>query len=150
MPRIAFQTAMRAGAVSLLQAYKADVLTTNTAYTLQIYPGRPRSINPPTAFVDRFSEALSYTGLTQREPRLDVVVIHGSIDSAETVAQRDAFVDGFIDWALDNVHAAHANTTMTVDAVEDDPTYVPDWLEPQYQRVYYASVITLGGLALTG
>lgn len=145
MARIAFQTAMRAGAVAMLEAYKASA-----SLKLQIYPGRPRSVNPPTAFPDRFSETLNHTGLTQRQPQLVVAVLHGLLDSAETVAQRDAFVDGFIDWSLDDLDAAHANTVMTVVAVEDDPSYIPEWLEPQYQRTYYASLITLEGLALTG
>ena len=53
--RVAFQAAARAGAVQLLTDYKAD-----SGIGLQIYPGRPRSINPPSAFVDRIYESIVY------------------------------------------------------------------------------------------
>lgn len=145
MTRIAFQTLMRAGAVQLLTDYKASA-----SLSLQIYPGRPRSINPPTAFVDAINERISYTALNQRQPTAEVIVIHGLFDSKEAADQRDAFVDGFVDWALDHIHEAHAATTIAVTDVDDIPSFVPDWQPPELQRTYYATRITLEGLALSG
>ncbi len=145
MARLAFQTAMRAASVAFLEAYK-----TSASIVLQVYPARPRSINPPTAFVDNISEAIAYTALNQRTVRVEMVVIHGLFDSKEAADQRDAFVDGLIDYSLDNVHQADPNTTIAVVSTSDEPAYVPDWLKPQYQRTYYASLLTLEGLALTG
>lgn len=145
MTRIAFQTLMRAAAVQLLTDYKATV-----GIGMQIYPARPRSIAPPTGFVDSLSESITYTALNQRIPRAEVLVIHGLFDSKESADQRDAFVDGFIDWVLDNIHEAHAATTIAVTEVEDLPNYVPDWMPSELQKTYYATRITLEGLALSG
>lgn len=146
MARIAFQTAMRAAAVTTLGAYKAAT----TGLNLQIYPGRPRSVMPPCAFVDGIREEITYTGLRSRRPIADVVILHGLYDSKDTVAQRDAFVDGFLDWITDNIHAAGANTTIGLVEVQDEPTFVPDWLPPPEQKTYYATRLSLEGLSLSG
>ena len=145
MARIAFQTLMRAACVQLLTDYKAV-----SGVGMQIYPARPRSVAPPTGFVDAINERISYTALNQRQPTAEVIVIHGLFDSKEAADQRDAFVDGFIDWVLDNIHEAHAATTIAVTDVDDLPSYVPDWMPPDLQRTYYATRITLEGLALSG
>ena len=145
MTRYAMQTAMRAAAVSLLEGYK-----TASSTNLQIYPGRPRTIMPPTAFVDGIAERIEYTGLNQRHPTATVIVIHGLFDSKEAATQRDAFVDGFIDWAMDNFHGAGANTGIWANSVEDLPNYIADWMPAAEQKTYYATRITLEGLALQG
>ncbi len=147
MPQIrtAFRSAMREAAVTLLTDYKAD-----RSLTLQIYPGRPRTINPPTAFVDRFTERTDFLGPVQyrRNPICEVVVLHGYFDSKDATDQADAFVDGFLDWAADRYHAAGANTLIGAVTIEDDPEYVPTWQPPEVQRTYYATRISLEGLAL--
>jgi hypothetical protein len=136
---------MRAAAVAFLTDYKNDV-----GVKMQVYPGRPRSIAPPTGFVDLIRERISYTGLNQRQPQADVIVIHGLFDSQEAADQKDAFIDGFIDWSLDRLHQANANTLCAVVETTDIPDYVPDWMPPDQQKTYYASRIVLEGLALTG
>jgi hypothetical protein len=138
------QAAYRAAAVSLLEGYAADA-----AVKLQVYPGRPRSIFPPTAFVDSISESFVYTGptLRQRTPRVEVIVLHGLFDTKDTVDQKDAFVDGFLDWVNTRYHAAGAATLIAVVATQDIPNYVPDWLPPEQQRVYFATSLTLEGFA---
>jgi hypothetical protein len=149
MPRIAFQTLMRAAAVTLLTDYAASV---DTPLRLQVYPARPRSINPPTAFVDAIRETLPTDGsmLVRRLPIADVIVIHGIFDSKDAADQKDAFVDGFIDWTLDRLHATGSNTTVAITETEDIPDYVPEWMPPAEQRTYYATRISLEGLALSG
>jgi hypothetical protein len=144
--RIAFRAAMREAAVTMFTDYKAD-----RGLTLQIYPGRPRTIVPPTAFVDRISERLTeYTLSTrQRTPTVEVVVLHGLFDSKDAVTQGDDFVDGFLDWVADHYHAAGANTLVSAVATEDDPEFVPTWQPPQVQRAYYATRISLEGFAST-
>jgi len=145
--RTAFQTAMRAAAVEMLTAFALD-----TGRTLQVYRARPASIFPPTAFVDRVHERIAYLGPTfiQRTPQVDVIVVHGLYDSGDAVDQRDAFIDAFLDWAVDRYHAAGTNTLIAVTTTEDDPNYVPDWLPPVNgrQSLYYATLIQMEGLAL--
>lgn len=142
--RIAFRTAVRAAAVSMLQAYKDDV-----DGRTQIYRGRPRSINPPTAFVDVLSETYEYSNVRwrQRLCTAEVIVLFGLFDHGEAVDQADATADAFLDWVTDNVHAAGGNTTIGITAIEDDPTYVPDWLPPSEQKTYFATRYTLEGRA---
>jgi hypothetical protein len=138
---------MRAAAVTLLTDYAASA-----TLKLQVYPGRPASIFPPTAFVDRVRERIAYLGptLMQRTPQVDIVVIHGDFDSKEAATQKDAFVDGFLAWQATRFHSAGANTLFAVTAMEDDPNYVPDWMPPVkgVQSMYYATLIQMEGLAL--
>jgi hypothetical protein len=145
MTRIAMQTAMRDAAMSLLLDFKAQ-----QDIKLQIYRARPASIAPPTAFVDRMRERITFIGPVQmqRQPSVDVVVLHGLFDHGDTVDQRDKFVDAFLEFVADRPHEAGPNTMIGGVSVEDDPTYIPDWLSPEKQRTYFASVITLEGLAL--
>lgn len=145
------QAQLRAAAVELLEDYAQSA-----SITLQVYRARPRSIMPPTAFVDRIRETRVYTGIqqVQRTPQADVVVVHGprlprggSFDSGDAADQKDAFADGFLAWVDANVHAIGPNTTIGAVTTEDDPNYVPDWLPLEEQRSYYATLITLEGYA---
>jgi len=140
------QANLRAAAVTLLTEYAATA-----AVKLQVYPGRPRSLNPPTAFVDAIRESIEYLGptLRQRRPIADVVVVHGIFDSKEAADQKDAFVDGFLDWVNGEYHAVGANTLVAVTDTNDEPYYVPEWLPPEQRLVYYATRITVEGLSLS-
>lgn len=137
-----FQADLREAAVGLLEDYAATA-----SIKLQVYPGRPRSIVPPTAFIDTIGEQIAYQGISlrQRSPRAEIIVIHGLFDSAEATAQKDDFVDGFLDWVTGAPHEVGANTLIAVTATEDIPNYVPDWLPPEQQKVYFATQITLEG-----
>lgn len=143
-----FQAACRAAAVELLADYAASA-----GVKLQVYPGRPKSLFPPTAFVDRISETIEYTGPTfqQRTPRVEVIVVHGLFDSKEAADQKDAFADGFIDYVTGEYHAAGANTLIALTSVEDEPAWTPDWEPANHtngpQPVYYATRLTLEGFA---
>ena len=140
-----FQAAVRAACITTLEAH-----ATAQSVKLQTYPGRPRSLYPPSAFVDVLRETIVYLGpiSKQRTVQADVVLIWGSFDGNDTVAQKDAFVDGFIEYvATSGIHAAGANTTLGVVASEDDPTFVPDWVPLSEQRTYYVTRITLEGFA---
>lgn len=146
--RIPFQAAMRGAAVDLLTDY-----ATSAGVKLQVYPGRPASLFPPTAFPDRITETFEYPGAVtwrQRSPRVEVVVVHGVFDSKEAVDQKDAFVDGFLDYVTDRVHAAGANTTIGLVSVEDEPAWQPDWSPANLKgaiAIYYATRLTLEGFA---
>ena len=147
--RVAFQAAMRGAAVEMLEAYK-----TASGIKLQVYPGRPSSLFPPSAFVDRLSEQTEYPGSVtwrQRTVRVEVLVVFGLFDSAAAVAQKDDFVDGFMDYATDHVHQAGANTVLALVAVDDEPAWSPDWRPANVTNgpnpTYYATRLTLEGFA---
>jgi hypothetical protein len=141
------QASMRAAAVEMLTDYAADV-----SVKLQVYPARPASLFPPSAFVDKMGERLEWsgTGWPQRTATAEVVVVHGVFDSGEAAAQRDAFVDGFVYWVADHFDAAGANTVCALVGVEDEPAWQPDWTPANLKGalgIYYATRLTLEGYA---
>lgn len=142
-----FRADLRAAASDLMLGYAA---AQTPPIKLQWYPGRPRSIHAPCGFVERIVEGINYTGnvLMQRRPTVEIVLLHGLYDSKEAVDQADAFVDGFLAFVAERFDEAGANTTVGVLSVEDDPTYVNDWVRPEEQRTWFATRIALEGLAL--
>jgi hypothetical protein len=140
-----FSADCRAAAVSFLTDYKAS----QSGLKLQIYPARPRSLMPPTAFVDSMRDTITLTGieLHQRRPTVDVIVVHGLFDSLEAVTQRDAFVDGLIAWIIPRYHEAGANTLIAPTEIEDIPAFVNDWMPPSEQKTFFATRISLEGFA---
>lgn len=140
------QADMRAAAVDLLKDYGASANV-----KLQVYPARPRSLAPPTAFVDLIRESVEYIGptLRQRRPIAEVVIVHAIFDSMEAANQKDAFIDGFMDYVNTRYHEAGANTLIAVTDTEDLPNFVPDWMPPEERLLYYATRVTMEGLALT-
>jgi hypothetical protein len=138
------QADMRAAAVTLLTAYGSAA-----SLKLQVYPGRPRSVNAPCAFVDKMGATFETIGitLTQTVPTCEVLVLHGLFDSKDTTEQRDAFVDGFASYVQTQYHAAGANTLIATARVEDEPDFTTDWMPLEQQRTYYATRITLEGFA---
>ncbi len=143
MTRIPFETVMRAAAVQMLTDYAQD-----TSTTLQVYPGRPLTVNPPAAYVETMSEDITWSpGLRQRLVRINVRIVWGLFDSASAVGQRDFFIDNFVDWVTDRPHAAGDTTVLEPRAIEDDPNFVADWMPPERQRSMFASTLTLEGFA---
>lgn len=144
--RIPFRRQMRDASVQLLVDYKDE-----QGIKLQVYRARPASLFPPTAFVDRVTEAISdVTLLRQRVVSVEIVVLHGTFDSGGAVDQADAFVDGFLDYVADRYHASGPNTLIRGAAVDDDPFYTAEWVPPgEADRDFYASRITLEGFAQT-
>lgn len=145
--RIPMQAATRAAAVQLLRDYAAEA-----EIKLQVYRARPASIHPPAAFVDSMSESLTSLLLPatrERRPRASIVVVHGLFDSGDAADQRDAFVDGFLDWCIERFDAIDENAIAEVVSVEDMPAWVPEWVQPSSQRTYYATELVLEGQAGT-
>jgi hypothetical protein len=144
---------MRTACVALLTDYTASA---SPVPKMQIYRARPRTVSAPSAFVDVVRETRVYQGvqLVQRTMQADVRILHGpreigggSFDSGDAVDQADRFVDGFVAWVDANVHEIGSNTTIGAVSVEDDPTYIPDWLPINEQMSYFSTVITLEGYA---
>lgn len=147
LTRYALAAATRDASVDLLRAYASSA-----GVKLQTYPGRPNSLVPPSAFVDRMTEQITHTvSIRQRICRAEVLVIHGVFDTKEAVTQRDDFVDGFMEWCEENLDAAGANTTLELVAVDDEPAWSPDWRPANVTNgpnpIYYATRITLEGFA---
>lgn len=136
------QAKARAGAVALLSGYAADA-----GIRLQWYAGRPASLRPPTAFVDTVAETYDFNGptLVYRTITVDVLVIHDVFDSKDAAAQKDAFVDGFVEWCRTRYHEFDPNSVMGLISTSDLPAYTPDWLPPAETVTYYATHLVLRG-----
>lgn len=138
-----FRQEIRAATVALLEGYR-----TAASAKLQIYPGRPTSIYPPTAFIESINEATIdyFQGPRRRAPSVGIILIQADFDSKDAVTQQDELVDDFIDYVTTNKHAAGGATLVTLSAVVDLPNYQPDWIVDA--PFYFASRLTLEGLKL--
>lgn len=141
--RVAVSSEVRANACQLLRDYAAEALV-----KLQVYAGRPRSLHPPTAFVDEMRESVTFAAGFggDRQPSVDLLLVWGTFDSADTTAQADEFVDGFYAWVADRPHALHPNSIVESIQRSDEPTFTPDWVPPDEQKAYYATRLTLSCL----
>lgn len=150
-----FSADLRAAAVELLRDYGASTVgdppdERPASPNLSVYRARPTTIKAPHAFVDGIREGITYFGPTnfQRNPTVDVIVVHALFDSGDAADQRDRFVDGFLTWVSGLPHAGGPNTLVGIEDIEDLPDYVPDWLPTRDQKTYYATRFGLRGLAL--
>ena len=106
---------------------------------MTVYPGRPVTIAAPHGFVDSVRSTIAYSGptLIQQTITVEAIVVHGLFDSKEATTQKDAFVDGLIEYQRTRYHEAGANTTIALVETEDIPNYVPEWIAKQ--MTYYAT-----------
>lgn len=146
MSRLAFETACRAGAVELVDAYR-------TAASLklgQLYRARPAQIKAPSVFVDSIAERTdAFTNREgQRTVRVGIRAVWGLYDAGEAVDQRDRFVDGLYGHVMDNPDAFGANSTCSWVGVNDDEAWTPEWI-PADANTYFSTLITLEGFAST-
>jgi hypothetical protein len=149
---VSFRGDIRAACVELLTGFAA---AQEPPIRLQVYPGRPASVYPPTAFVDRITEGIVFTGpdLMQRTPTAEIVLLHGLFDSKDAVDHADEFTDAFLVYVADRIHAAGTNTTVGITSVEDDPTFVADWIPTPDSRTrnaqgpFFATRFSLEGFA---
>lgn len=141
------QADYRAAAVGMLTA-----CASNASVKMQVYPARPVTLYPPSGFVDGMGDDTSAfpgsSNLFQHTPTVEVLLVWGTFDSAEAVAQRDAFVDAYHDWVRARVHEAGAATLIGPRSLSDLPVFNPDWgNEAQRNSSYYATRIVLEGFA---
>lgn len=136
---------VRAAAVTLLEGYE----TANAGSLRQVYGARPKSIAPPSAFVDSIDEEIAYTPAgQQRTPEVVIRLVRGQFATEDVADANDALVDGFIEHVIDNKHAAGPSTLILVTSVRDDDGWVPEWI-PESQA-YYSTLVTLSGEGLFG
>jgi len=146
MTRLALQTAVRAGAVTLVNDYRASA-----GLSLgQVYRARPAQIKTPSVFVDSVTESAdSFTTREyQRAVRVGIRVVWGVYDSGSSVDQRDAFVDGFYAWVADAPRAFDGNADCVWIGTDDDEDWSPGWI-PTDESKYFSTLVTLEGRAGT-
>ncbi len=139
-------------AVSLTQNINSALEAFKTAegLNLQIYPGRPRTIFPPSIWQDVRRDTISFRGVRDvnfmaHSLTSELVAVHGLFDTKEALEQRDAFIDAFASYIRANrdTGLAGPNSVLLSMTITDVPNYVPDWVPEQEQTTYYATLITL-------
>src|SRR5512134_332454 len=104
---------------------------TDAGVKMQVYPGRPMTLAPPTGFIDNMADGTDpmpgTSALYQHTPLVEVVTVWGLFDSKEAVDQRDAFVDAYHEWVRVRVHQAGARTLIGPRSLNDIPVFNPDW-----------------------
>jgi phenylpyruvate tautomerase PptA (4-oxalocrotonate tautomerase family) len=144
---LGFRASLRGAAITLLDGYKAA----NNGVLKQTHRARPMSIFPPCAFVDSISESIEYTPAgAQRTPDVTIRFVRGVFDRADVADETDDLIDGFVDYVVDNRHAAGPNTLVTISSVDDDDGWIPDWVPEEQRRPYYSTTATLSGEGLFG
>lgn len=146
MSRLPLQTAVRAGAVTLVDGYR----TASGARLDQVYRARPAQIKPPAAFVESIAEdTTQFTAEEgQRVVRVAIRLVWGVYDSGPTVDVRDKFIDGFYGHVMDNPHAFGGNAECDWLGTADTEQWSPPWL-PEDDSVYFSTLVTLEGRAST-
>lgn len=136
--------------MALLTAYVASA-----GITMQLYRAKPRQAKPPTGYIEGIEESLTEYTLTtrQRTTRARVRLLwRDDVDAGAAVDQRDAFVDGFLDWVADNYHAFGDNTLASAVSVSDDPDFAFEDSAHDGREAfatYFSTVLTLEGFAAT-
>jgi len=106
-----------------------------------------RVLMVPSAFPDSMNGDSAFTGPKNRQRTVTValLIIWGLFDSKEAADQHDAFIDGFEDYVLDHRDQADPHSVIASVSWQDVPSFVPDWVPPDEQLVYYATRIALEG-----
>lgn len=147
MARLPLQTNARAGTIALVNGYRAA----SSVALGQVYRARPKLLKPPTVYIDRITEGTdAFTqGESQRTVTVALRVVWGVYDAGDSVDQRDRFVDGFYDYAMDDAqkNAFGANAVIYWRTVADTPDWTPEWLPDE--GPFFMTEITLEGFAAT-
>jgi len=126
--------------MTLIEDYCASI-----SLKSQRYRARPKQALPPTFYVESITEVLTPFTIEERQrtARVTVRALWGRYDDGEAVDQRDAFVDGFLDWVANNPRAFGTNTDVNAVAVADDPEFSFNG------ESLFSSAIVLEGFAST-
>lgn len=152
--KVAFRTAMRAAAISLVEGFIAQAgspwVDVDDKSRIQLYRTIPTTFHPPCYFVERITEVQQFTGPTQRQRSAvaRVVVLwrlFNDTERGDAVDQLDAFLDGFSDYVLTNYHEPGPTELISSARIEDDPYWVTRDQKTGEQRTYYAGLIALEG-----
>jgi len=136
---------LTANVEAMLQAFKAEA-----SLRLQIYPGRPATLVPPSIWQDVRRDTINFLGsrdtnFMDHVMTVELVALHGLFDSAEAVTQRDAFVDAFASYVRQHrdTGLAGPNSVLRAMRLTDIPNFTPDWVPERDRTTYYATLITM-------
>lgn len=118
-----FRADLRTALHTLLDSFH----TANPTLVQHTYRARPGSFHPPLAYVGLFTEpTIRFTsGLRTRLLRVQLVLVQGLYDNAETADRQDVLADSFLDYLTANPHAVNPRSVLTPTGMEDVELVVP-------------------------
>lgn len=131
-----FRTDLRAGCLTVLQAYK----TANESQLAHVYDHRPPRYLTPCAFVDNVILEPTIThdsGTRQRDMVARVYVVNRFLSNDQTADEQDALVDGIVDAFTAN-HSVVSQALIEPISVDGEEVQDGD-------ATYAASVINVRG-----
>ena len=113
-------TTYRADARVALNTLLSSFLAANPTLLNQVYRARPKTLHPPCAFIGDWHEPTITLDMSivTRLPQVDLVLVQGEYDNAETMDAQDVLTDAFISYLANNAHQGNGVITRlsTADA----------------------------------
>jgi len=101
-----YTTSARADVRSALKTALEAFQAANPTLLTHTYRARPGSLTPPSAFIGTWSERVVLDmQLGTRLPTLEVVLVQGTYDNAESMDRADVLADAFISYFGDGSHS---------------------------------------------
>lgn len=112
-----FRQDVRSAFAGLLDSFKAA----NPTLLQQTYRARPGSFHPPLGYVGLINEPSiqHMSGVRRRQVRVQLVLVQGLYDNAETSDRQDVLADTFLDYLTANPHAINGRSVIDVPSMED-------------------------------
>ena len=104
-----YRTDARVALATLLDNFRIA----NPTLLNQTYRARPGTLHPPCAFIGDWREptiALDMSIVT-RLPLVDLVLVQGEYDNAETMDRQDVLTDAFLSYLANNAHQGNGVIT---------------------------------------
>lgn len=115
-----YVTTARAGVRSALNTALTAFQVANPTLLNQVYRARPASLSPPSAFIGHWSERVVLEQqLGTRLPTIEVWLVQGTYDNAETMDRLDVLADAFIAYFGDPTHAYLGDAVITAIDTDD-------------------------------
>lgn len=124
-----------------VEAWRADFNATQTEdrnHVRQAYHARPATFHPPLVYIGPITETQTHSaGVRTRDQRVQVVVVRGIYENAETMEWLDEAVDSLLDYMTANPNLISTKTMLTPLGTEDAE------LDMGNSTVYAATLLNL-------
>jgi hypothetical protein len=130
----------RAALFAYLQAFQTayNATAADKAKIQQTYRARPATMNPPALFVGTWRESISLDmQLVGRQAQVDILLVQGIYDNAETMDRQDGLTDAFISYMANHPYVG-VGTNLSLLTLDQEIT-----LSGGSSAVYLGTAVTL-------
>lgn len=137
-----YTSTARADVRTALHTAIGTFATANPTLVTQTYRARPGSLTTPSIFIGHWSERIALDmQIATRLPVLEVWLIQGTYDNAESMDRADVLADAFISYFGDGSHARLSDAVIL--SMETDDREVTLQGANGATAVYLATVVSL-------